>query len=94
MQCIEPMASDDVSLAVDYKIGDLVVYRRLYLDQIHIVDALFDDGSIGITGLKKRENWLSGCVYKESIRHITKEEKKAGKRLIVPDDYQYRDINN
>lgn len=77
----QTVSGDDSPLAVDYKLGDVVVYREFYLDQLHVVDALHEDGSIGITGLNKRENWLKGFVDKGSIRFATKAEKKAKQRL-------------
>ncbi len=77
----DAVSGDDSPLTVDYKLGDVVVYREFYLDQLHVVDALHEDGSIGITGFKKREGWLKAWVDKKAIRPATKAEKKARKRL-------------
>lgn len=66
-----------------YKLGDVVVYRDFHLDQLHVVDLLFENDPeiVGITGLKKRDSWLRGFARKNNLRHATKAEKKAKRRL-------------
>lgn len=75
----------DANILVEcYKIGDVVVYRSFYLDQLHVIDQLFDHDQtiVGITGLKKRESWLKGFASKKCLRHATKAEKLAKRRLV------------
>ncbi len=64
-----------------YEIGALVVYRSFYCDALYEVDQLFEDGSLGITCVKKRESWRNGAANPESVRLATKAEIKAKKRL-------------
>ncbi len=66
----------------DYAIGDVVVYTNPILtDRLHVVDQLFEDGSVGITGFYKRENWLCGWANVGDIRPATTAELKAKRRL-------------
>jgi len=67
----------------EYKLGDVVVYRTFYYEQLHVIDAIFGPGVYGITGLKKSEAWLSGSTDTETIRLASKAERKAGKRLEI-----------
>lgn len=64
-----------------YKLGEVVVYKNFYLDQLHVVDMFYKDGSLGITGLKKRESWLQAWIDSDLIRPATRAEKKARQRL-------------
>lgn len=73
----------EISLpAVDYQLGDAVVYRTFHYDHLHVIDALFEDGLLGVTGFKKSESWLSGCTSADAIRPATKAEIRARKRLL------------
>ncbi len=75
---------DKQALFLDqYQIGDVVVYRRFYYEQLHVVDAIFGPGEYGITGFKKSEAWLSGSTTTDTIRLATKAERKALKRLEI-----------
>lgn len=73
----------EISLpAMDYQLGDAVVYRTFHYDHLHVIDALFEDGSLGVTGFKKSESWLSGFTSADAIRPATKAEIRARKRLL------------
>lgn len=67
--------------AVEYRLGDLVVYRDFYIDFLLKIDLLIDEKTIGYRGANRHSMYFEGAADKETIRIATKAEIKAKKRL-------------
>lgn len=76
-------SGDNSPPAVDFKIGDAVVYKTFYYDHLYVVDKIYDEypNDVGITGFNKRDKWLESITQKKEIRLATKAEIKARRRL-------------
>ncbi len=67
---------------VQYVLGDLVVYRDFYIEFLLKIDMIIDEKTVGYRGASRQYMGFLGCTEIKEIRHATKAERKAKRRLL------------
>jgi len=66
---------------MSYKLGDLVVYKDFYIDELLKVDLIIDENTVGYRGAKRHFMYFEGCAHFNTLRPAEKAEIKLGRRI-------------
>ncbi|WP_336916694.1 hypothetical protein [Acinetobacter modestus] len=66
---------------MSYQLGDIVVYRDFYIDELLKVDLIIDENTVGYRGAKRHFMYFQGCANINTLRLAEKAEIKLGHRM-------------